>query len=258
MTCQHDHATRPCSHDGPGIYSLKYGVEMCGRFPGVGSLGTYVCRTTESGNPSVHGNDRATDIRPVSRAQGDAIAALLIRNAAALGVQFIAWWGRYLECDDNFAGSRIPSNRNQHTDHVHTEINKYAARTLTKETALRILKAPVSAAPQQEVRFVASLSSKELPDWHSAVPGRFPAAWSPFSRDIFLENNASMYWKGDATHPPVGDVAIDADTRRFTLPDFMAPGKRIVALERVLVNSVPMMRVWVEGGPVFDFSINPT
>jgi peptidoglycan hydrolase-like protein with peptidoglycan-binding domain len=107
-------------------------------FPGVASIGGYNCRAN-SANPSetsVHGVGRALDImiRPVGgRANsevGDRIANWLVRNASAIGVQYIIW-NRV-----RWSGSRSPrvatyGGPNPHIDHIHVELNLHGARRAT-------------------------------------------------------------------------------------------------------------------------------
>lgn len=107
-------------------------------FPGVTAIGGYSCRpnTANTSETSVHGIGRALDImipRIGSRgnaAVGDPIANWLVRNAAAIGIQYIIWnrvqWNgsRSGRKDNAYTGP------NPHTDHIHAELNRDgAART---------------------------------------------------------------------------------------------------------------------------------
>lgn len=107
-------------------------------FPGVDAIGGYSCRAN-SGNPSetsVHGVGRALDImiRPVgggaNSAVGDPIANWLVRNAEAIGVQYIIW-NRM-----RWSGNRRPrvapyTGPSPHIDHIHVELNLDGARRNT-------------------------------------------------------------------------------------------------------------------------------
>ncbi|MGB7947305.1 MAG: peptidoglycan-binding protein [Candidatus Binatia bacterium] len=107
-------------------------------FPGVDRIGGYNCRANSAtpSETSVHGVGRALDImiQPVggraNSASGDPIANWLVRNARAIGVQYIIW-NRV-----RWSGSRTPrvasyGGPNPHTDHIHVELNLDGARRST-------------------------------------------------------------------------------------------------------------------------------
>ena len=125
-----------CTTYTDGAADLKRYIETT--FTGVDSIGGYNCRAN-SGNPSetsVHGVGRALDImvRPVSgranSAVGDPIANWLVRNAEAIGVQYIIW--NHMR----WSGSKSPhvapyTPANKHIDHIHVELNLDGARRRT-------------------------------------------------------------------------------------------------------------------------------
>jgi peptidoglycan hydrolase-like protein with peptidoglycan-binding domain len=125
-----------CTTYTDGATDLKRHIEAT--FTGVDAIGGYSCRAN-SGNPSetsVHGVGRALDImiRPVSgqanSAAGDPIANWLVRNAEAIGVQYIIW--NHMR----WSGSRHPrvapyTPTNKHIDHIHVELNLDGARRST-------------------------------------------------------------------------------------------------------------------------------
>jgi hypothetical protein len=107
-------------------------------FPGISAIGGYNCRPN-SASPSqmsVHGTGRALDIMiprvngGANSAVGDPIANWLVRNAQAIGVQYIIW-NRV-----RWAGHRHPhaaayGGPHPHDDHVHVEITNAAAARRT-------------------------------------------------------------------------------------------------------------------------------
>jgi peptidoglycan hydrolase-like protein with peptidoglycan-binding domain len=119
-----------------GAAALK--SHILATFAGVSSIGGYSCRANSANRSetSVHGTGRALDIMiptlsgRANSAVGDPIANWLVRNASAIGVQYIIWnrmrWG----------GSRTPrvaryTGPNPHIDHVHVEINNDGAARRT-------------------------------------------------------------------------------------------------------------------------------
>jgi hypothetical protein len=120
-----------------GADDLKRHIQAT--FPGVSSIGGLSCRqnTANPAETSVHGVGRALDIMvpPVSgkgnAAVGDPIANWLVRNAQALGLQYLIWnrtkWsGSRSGRKDGVYGGPIP-----HIDHLHAELNLDGARRLT-------------------------------------------------------------------------------------------------------------------------------
>ncbi|ADJ27294.1 peptidoglycan-binding protein [Nitrosococcus watsonii] len=107
-------------------------------FPGVRLIGGYSCRANSAtpSETSVHGVGRALDIMiptvggRANSAVGDPIANWLVRNATAIGVQYIIW-NRV-----RWSGSRTPhvadyGGPNPHIDHIHVELNLDGARRRT-------------------------------------------------------------------------------------------------------------------------------
>ncbi|MQM29754.1 MAG: hypothetical protein CRU78_04065 [Candidatus Accumulibacter phosphatis] len=119
-----------------GAAALK--AHILATFAGVSSIGGYSCRANSANRSetSVHGTGRALDIMiptlggRANSAIGDPIANWLVRNAAAIGVQYIIW-NRM-----RWSGSRTPRvaryrGPNPHIDHVHVELNDDGARRRT-------------------------------------------------------------------------------------------------------------------------------
>ncbi|MHC6591686.1 glucosaminidase domain-containing protein [Arthrobacter sp. C152] len=95
--------------------------------------GTFNCRKTESGTPSLHGEGRSIDLyarvdRPAEKAQADAYIAWMQSNAVELQVAYIIWnhnqWSWALRAQ----GWRPYKQANQHTDHIHVDLSWEGAR----------------------------------------------------------------------------------------------------------------------------------
>jgi len=78
MTNAYDPATRPCaSGPTPGCHALYNAIDDY--WPKATGLGTFACRPTAGGTPSVHGNGRAGDNGPGKDPCAE-IAAWLVRT----------------------------------------------------------------------------------------------------------------------------------------------------------------------------------
>ncbi len=104
-------------------------------FPQVDSIGGYNCRVIAGTNSmSLHGTGRALDIMlptisgDADNGAGDPIAAWLMQNAEALGLQLIIF-DSTIWSTSRAPGSRVRgySGENPHVDHLHVEINEEAA-----------------------------------------------------------------------------------------------------------------------------------
>lgn len=95
--------------------------------------GTFNCRKTEAGTPSLHGEGRSIDLhgradRPVEKAQADAYVAWMQSNAVELQVAYLIWnhnqwsWARRAE------GWRPYGGNNKHIDHIHVDLSWEGAR----------------------------------------------------------------------------------------------------------------------------------
>lgn len=95
--------------------------------------GTFNCRKTEAGTPSLHGEGRSIDLhgrvdRPAEKAQADAYVAWVQSNAVELQVAYLIWnhnqwsWARRAE------GWRPYGGNNKHTDHIHVDLSWEGAR----------------------------------------------------------------------------------------------------------------------------------
>lgn len=155
-------------------------------FAGITSIGGYSCRVN-SANPSetsVHGVGRALDVMiPTVRgnansAMGDPIANWLIRNASAIGVQYIIW-NRM-----RWAGHRTPHLGNYtgpspHVDHIHVELNLAGSRRETPWFTSGSGRG--AAAPNEE--FALETDHEFAPEVDSEIPHSDPKTvfqvWAP-------------------------------------------------------------------------------
>ena len=131
-----------CSSGLPG--TLQFASYLKTKFPQVSSAGGLgsCCRQSTGGTGtylSVHSLGRAIDLMipetapgVADNAKGDPIAAWLIQNAQAIGVQYIAW------DQAQWSAGKAPGNRYgpytgslSHTDHLHVELNLAAANKQT-------------------------------------------------------------------------------------------------------------------------------
>ena len=116
---RYDRAGSTCAAgDQPGTQKLLQ--LLLDRYPGTRSSGIHNCRNVGGSKAlSLHGEGRAVDIRPASRAQGDAIAAWALANASALNIQEIIWYRRIWSAVYPNKGWRDYHGVNPHVDHVH-------------------------------------------------------------------------------------------------------------------------------------------
>lgn len=116
--------------------SLLAGTRQLGdyvraNFPGrVSSYGGYSCRqnTANKSKTSVHGTGRALDIfvpltgGKADNTKGDEVANWLVRNAAAIGVQYIIW--DRASWQGSLSGNKLQgyTGPHPHHDHLHVEL----------------------------------------------------------------------------------------------------------------------------------------
>ncbi|WP_194836759.1 glucosaminidase domain-containing protein [Nocardia sp. XZ_19_369] len=96
--------------------------------------GTFNCRSTTFGTPSLHGEGRAIDLYanaadPAQRAQVNAYLAWLQANAVELQVAYIIWNRRQWGWQFRAKGWRPYGGSNPHTDHIHVDLSWEGART---------------------------------------------------------------------------------------------------------------------------------
>lgn len=97
----------------------------------VSSYGGYSCRqnTANLAKTSVHGTGRALDLfvptygGQADNTKGDEVANWLIRNAAAIGVQYIIWDRASWQASLKGSKLRGYTGPHPHHDHIHVELN---------------------------------------------------------------------------------------------------------------------------------------
>lgn len=125
----------------PGATALK---DWCVKYyPPARNGGIFNCRTVRgSAAPSIHGEGRAIDVMfPVinnsGHPEGQRLFEHLAKNAGDLGLQAIIW-------DRRIYSARSPRGRaytgvNPHIDHLHIEMTRAAAKSLTPARVNAIL-----------------------------------------------------------------------------------------------------------------------
>ncbi len=112
----------------PGATTLK--GYLMRHFDGLRDVQGYACRpnTADTSMASMHSTGRALDVFPTSEAAGDAVAAWLLCNAAAIGVQYVIWqrvsWNGSRPAATMF---RAYTGPDPHTSHLHVELTTDAA-----------------------------------------------------------------------------------------------------------------------------------
>ena len=109
------------------------------------NLGIYNCRSVAgSSTTSLHGEGRACDfgINPHGASWGTGLAELLRARSGELGIQCIIWNRQIWSAAYPEAGWRRYSGKSPHLDHIHLELSKHAAATLTSRRVQEVLLAP--------------------------------------------------------------------------------------------------------------------
>lgn len=151
----------------PGAQALA--AYLLAEYPVAWSGGIYNCRTVRgSAQPSMHGEGRAFDMMlPVvdgrGHPEGHEVVGRLGKVGRKLGVQCVIF-------DRTIWSARSPAGRpytgvHPHHDHLHIELTRGAARTLTGLEVARLLdRAPVVVAPVVEPVVVAPVVRSPVPD----------------------------------------------------------------------------------------------
>lgn len=128
----------PAQHctDGPTPGAKALMAWFLGAFAGQGgkNLGIFNCRTVRGGTTtSLHGEGRACDlgINPHGAPYGTLLAERLRLSSAELGIQCIIWHRRIWSGAYPDSGWRSYSGTNPHVDHLHVELSRAAAGSLT-------------------------------------------------------------------------------------------------------------------------------
>ena len=184
--------TQYVAYTGAGSYSggrncaggLKSGTREVGdfvkaTFAGVTGYGGYACRpnTANTSQLSVHGTGRAMDIMiplksgTADNARGDQIANYLVKNAQAMGVQFIIWdrndWG----ASRSAPKLRAYTGPNPHTDHIHVELSPAGAAAMTSWFATN---SPPPPASNTATVMATSLNLRTGPSTSYAIVRTLP------------------------------------------------------------------------------------
>lgn len=121
--------------EGPRPGTLALNAVVASMFP-VGSYGIYSVRKIRGGEAlSLHAEGRAWDCKTKDVDLGNKLFNLLIRTE--IGIQRIIWNGKEWHIDKSIIEYR---GINPHSDHLHIELTKHAADTLTKEQVREGLK----------------------------------------------------------------------------------------------------------------------
>jgi Putative peptidoglycan binding domain len=117
----------------PGAKALMSWFLGAYRSRGGQNLGIYNCRTVAgSATTSLHGEGRAADLGvPVGASWAATLADQLRVHSAELGVQCVIYNRRIWSGSYPHAGWRPYKGSHPHTDHLHVELSRNAARTLT-------------------------------------------------------------------------------------------------------------------------------
>lgn len=134
---------RACT-DGPEPGARALMAWFLGAYSELGGVnsGIYNCRAVRGGSTtSLHGEGRACDlgIRPYSAAYGWELANLLVGHSGALGIQCVIWDRKIWSGSYADRGWRNYGGVNPHVDHLHVELTRQAARTLTAERIHEVL-----------------------------------------------------------------------------------------------------------------------
>jgi len=144
---------------GPSSGAIALRDWLLAEYPTGWSGGIYNCRTVRgSQSPSIHGEGRAFDLMlPVVDGRGDPVGHEIVGRLGSagdrLGIQCVIF-------DRTIWSGRSPSGRaytgvHPHYDHLHIELNRSGARSLTGATLAATLR-----PPEPDVR---------LPDVGSAI-----------------------------------------------------------------------------------------
>ena len=137
----------------PGAVALMDWVVDDWRRGGVCNLGIYNCRSVRgSKSRSVHGDGRACDfgfplVNGRANPAGWDLIRLLLPHVDRLGIQMLIW-------DRRIWSARTPTSTrytgvNPHVDHIHCEITRESAATLTVATIRRVVTTTRPPTPQR-------------------------------------------------------------------------------------------------------------
>ena len=142
---KYEPATRATGGPAPGAKALM--AWFLGNFAHQGgtNLGIYNNRTVRGGSTkSLHAEGRACDfgIRPHGAEYGTLLAERLRSVSGELGIQLIIWNWRIWSGAYPDAGWRRYTGTNPHLDHLHVELTREAAASLTPQHIQAVLSPP--------------------------------------------------------------------------------------------------------------------
>lgn len=110
------------------------------------NYGIYNPRSIRGGGGlSLHAEGRAVDLGYSNKALGDEALEALLRHREALGIQLIIWWRRIYSAK-NPVGAAY-TGVSPHTDHIHVELSRPAAATLTVPYIRSVLRGGAALPP---------------------------------------------------------------------------------------------------------------
>lgn len=146
----YEKATRCSTGPAPGAKALM--AWFLGRHQAQGgkNLGIFNCRTVRgsTATTSLHGEGRACDfgINPHGAQWGTLLAENLRLHSGELGIQCLIWNRKIWSGSYPDAGWRAYSGTNPHVDHIHLELSRSAAASLTPQRIHQVL----TGAPQED------------------------------------------------------------------------------------------------------------
>lgn len=138
--------------DGPTPGARAMMAWFLGAFADQGgrNLGIYNCRSVRGGSTtSLHGEGRACDlgINPHGAQYGTLLAERLRLVSGELGIQCLIWNRRIWSAAYPDSGWRRYSGTNPHLDHIHLELNRYAAARLTPQRIQAVVAPRIPGGP---------------------------------------------------------------------------------------------------------------
>lgn len=138
-------ATRCTGGPTPGARALmSWFLGAYGKM-GAHNLGIYNCRSVVGGIiTSLHGEGRAADlgVEPEGSAWAWVLAESLMRRSGELGIQLIIWDRKVWSGSYPDQGWRPYLGLAEHRDHLHVELSRASAASLTAEHIQRVLHTP--------------------------------------------------------------------------------------------------------------------
>lgn len=135
----------------PGAQALmRWIIEQFGD-KGAQNWGIYNCRDVRGGTTtSLHGEGRALDVGfPIGDLDAERLLARLLRSPGRLGIQAIIY--ERVIYSANSPEGRVYTGIAPHHDHLHIELSREAAQSLTYETVRQVLTPKTWRAGQRDL-----------------------------------------------------------------------------------------------------------